>query len=539
MQEEGRGGSWWEKACSARFAVPGFGAGEVALICILLAFGFGSYASAVDYYVSSSGGTDTSSGRGTAQAWKTLERVNHASLAPGDSVWLKRGDVWYETLQSPSSGSPGHPITFAAYGRGERPVISGRLQSAKPLTLERSTPGLGLERALSRERHSDDPPELFRDYNIDNHEQSHIIYEGLDLREAREGLRLYSWNKEVRNITLRNCRIASEPSVPHGTMSAGVYANVGTGKLGGIVIEKNVFIPHPRGLETWGIYFVRGVSGFRIENNNFAPAGEDAVTIWHSDTGVIAGNSGGHNGENTIDVKDSHDIVIKDNRAEDDGEYNIVVHGVDSADDTFNMTVERNRCLRAGQGGQLTSGIAILFAKRIRLAENSVDGARGAGIFENDGAQPSHNEIRNNWLRRNGTRQSAGAITLERPSAVDVTGNLVEGQGSDGFAVRVEGESQWLHIRENRLDPGSANMIQLTFAMESGRERKPLHSHLLIDNNRFYSTNQARFQDAQRDYSLAEWRHISGQDRHSQWLRDGTLATKSLASEPARTPQPR
>jgi parallel beta-helix repeat protein len=38
---------------------------------------------------------------------------------------FKRGDVWYGSLTVSTSGSSGSPITFGAYGGGEKPIISG------------------------------------------------------------------------------------------------------------------------------------------------------------------------------------------------------------------------------------------------------------------------------------------------------------------------------------------------------------------------------------------------------------------------------
>ena len=358
---------------------------NVRLLFLLLFLALARGSEAATYYVCASGGDDAASGQSAAAAWQTLERVNRARLLPGDSVLLKRGEVWHEELKPPASGSVGDPITFGAYGEGARPVISGRLKGASG-------------------------SEQFRDCNIDNHEQSHIVYDGLDLREAREGLRLFAWSGDVKNITLKNSVIQSERSQPHGTMSAGVYASVETGRLSEIIIENNTFVPFPTTLEHWGIYFVKGVSNFTITANTFGPAGEDAITIWHSQSGVIERNRGGGNGENTVDVKDSHDIVIRNNRGEADGEYNIVVHGVDSERGTFHIKVEHNFCLRGGQAGQLTSGIAILFAQDVQVVDNWVEDARGAGIFENDRGEASGNEIARNQLRHNGTHDGVGAI---------------------------------------------------------------------------------------------------------------------------------
>ena len=82
-------------------------------------------APATTYYVSSSTGSDLNSGTSSAAAWKTLAKVNGQVFQAGDSVLLKRGDVWNESLVPASSGTSGSPITFDAYGTGAPPNLTG------------------------------------------------------------------------------------------------------------------------------------------------------------------------------------------------------------------------------------------------------------------------------------------------------------------------------------------------------------------------------------------------------------------------------
>ena len=80
------------------------------------------------YYVDATGGSDSNNGTTTSTPWQSLNKVNamYASYDPGDTICLKRGETWTgEQLAVPCSGSSGLPITFTAYGEGERPIISG------------------------------------------------------------------------------------------------------------------------------------------------------------------------------------------------------------------------------------------------------------------------------------------------------------------------------------------------------------------------------------------------------------------------------
>jgi parallel beta-helix repeat protein len=87
------------------------------------------------YYVDSSSGKDTWSGRQSAPVtapssdgpWQTLARVQAAALAPGDRVLLKCSQTWREPLVISSSGTAASPITIGAYPSGcsTPPAIDG------------------------------------------------------------------------------------------------------------------------------------------------------------------------------------------------------------------------------------------------------------------------------------------------------------------------------------------------------------------------------------------------------------------------------
>ncbi len=98
--------------------------GGLLLATLLLAFT--SSAFATTYYISATG-NDGNSGTSTAQAWRTLERLDQVqySLQPGDQVLLERGGTYRGILPINSSGTSSAPLTFGAYGTGAKPVIAG------------------------------------------------------------------------------------------------------------------------------------------------------------------------------------------------------------------------------------------------------------------------------------------------------------------------------------------------------------------------------------------------------------------------------
>ncbi|TDO02665.1 cadherin domain-containing protein [Sunxiuqinia elliptica] len=77
------------------------------------------------YYVSSSEGNDSNAGTSTSHPWKSLEKVNSFKPSAGDKILFKRGDEWEGTLVISASGTTGNPITYGAYGTGEKPRIYG------------------------------------------------------------------------------------------------------------------------------------------------------------------------------------------------------------------------------------------------------------------------------------------------------------------------------------------------------------------------------------------------------------------------------
>src|SRR5262249_52694613 len=93
----------------------------VFAICILPFFP----AQSATYYVDAKSGNDGNSGTSPNSPWKSLDKLNGYQFQPGDLVLFKRGEIWHEQLNLPSSGAEGRPIVLDAYGEGALPVISG------------------------------------------------------------------------------------------------------------------------------------------------------------------------------------------------------------------------------------------------------------------------------------------------------------------------------------------------------------------------------------------------------------------------------
>lgn len=78
---------------------------------------------ATDYHVDTRQGDDLSDGRSQARAWRSLDKVNAATFAPGDRVLFRAGGVWPGQLRVTAQGAPGRTVQFRSHGQGARPRI--------------------------------------------------------------------------------------------------------------------------------------------------------------------------------------------------------------------------------------------------------------------------------------------------------------------------------------------------------------------------------------------------------------------------------
>ncbi len=90
----------------------------------LLAVLAGSIVHAREFYVDAERGNDTLDGIKPESAWRSLARVNRATLVPGDRVLFRRGQAWRGQLV-PQSGSADGVIYYGSFGDGPKPILLG------------------------------------------------------------------------------------------------------------------------------------------------------------------------------------------------------------------------------------------------------------------------------------------------------------------------------------------------------------------------------------------------------------------------------
>lgn len=97
---------------------------HLPLILLALLFWTATTLSAATYYVDNEKGNDQNKGTSPETAWKSIKQVNQAKLLPGDSVLFRCGGFWRGNVLC-QSGAVEKPVTYASYGKGPRPVITG------------------------------------------------------------------------------------------------------------------------------------------------------------------------------------------------------------------------------------------------------------------------------------------------------------------------------------------------------------------------------------------------------------------------------
>lgn len=105
----------------------------VLLVATILQINSGNVvrAAGTSYYVSYSDGNDNYDGLSPSSPWKTLDKVSTVTFNPGDTIYLKCGDIWSgQKLILKGNGTATNMITLTSYGTGNKPVITSPADDA-------------------------------------------------------------------------------------------------------------------------------------------------------------------------------------------------------------------------------------------------------------------------------------------------------------------------------------------------------------------------------------------------------------------------
>lgn len=380
----------------------------------------------------------------------------------------------------------------------------------------------------------DDVEIAARTYGIDASEREYLTLSGLTVQKTSQCVRLYSWNTDRVGIIIDACTL--EPC--YDSLSAGVYATVGTGSYTGVTVRNCAITPYSTGAHLftdnqYGVYFVSGVSDSAITGNTITAAGKHCICCWHGSGLTVSDNILSGPGEHCIDCKDNHGVTISGNTCSDSGEYSIVVHAVDSAGTSYDNIVTGNTVTLAGQlagvdhghGVGLTSGIALIGVRSSEVLLNHVATSYGAGLFVHDNESAANNNIvRHNLIRGNGTGGTNGGITLEDVVGAKIYHNTIYDQGSTGYGIYCVGgaNTTGITINNNAIHTAAGNLIRVLAAAQTA---------IAIDYNDYYADGAAAFYWTATAYDFAEWKTNSGQDAHSPTPADPLLVNAGGTTE--------
>jgi hypothetical protein len=88
-------------------------------------------------------GDDSAAGTSSNAAWRTIERVNHARLEPGDRVLFQAGQTFTGNLRvtAQDAGTAGLPVIIGSFGQGRATIMAGAgtgvaVENAGGITIE-------------------------------------------------------------------------------------------------------------------------------------------------------------------------------------------------------------------------------------------------------------------------------------------------------------------------------------------------------------------------------------------------------------------
>lgn len=161
------------------------------------------------YYVASDG-DDTKDGKTPENAWKTLDKVNTASLKADDVVFFKRGDTFRGQLKTKSG------VTYSAYGEGNKPNIFGWHKNLADGSLWEETEINGIWKYKEPVR--EDVGNIIFDDSI--HTRKVIRSNEKDGKhlDHRAGREFNTWKDLTENLTFFHDSTSAADSAPEGAV---------------------------------------------------------------------------------------------------------------------------------------------------------------------------------------------------------------------------------------------------------------------------------------------------------------------------------
>jgi hypothetical protein len=255
------------------------------LVLALSALPFAAHATT--YYVDSDKGDDANAGTSDATPWKSLGKVNHTTLAPGDQVLFARGGVWTGELEIKEAGADGNPIYFGAYGDAAqaKPTINGGGKVRQAIFVKNNANNVTVEN--------------FAVTNFDGHD----IFDGAEA--TRAGIWVGEWGGHVAHVKILHNDIAkvescsNHPKVGKPRGSSLPAADNSEYSCGALLVHPDNYddvlldgnsIHDCTGTGILAFAF-KGSTGLLIQNNTINNIGSDGIEILNATAPVVQYNS--------------------------------------------------------------------------------------------------------------------------------------------------------------------------------------------------------------------------------------------------------
>lgn len=196
------------------------------------------------YYVSYTSGLDENDGLSQKKAFKTFKNLRKISFKPGDRILLKSGDTWTDSLYLKGAGSAKSYIQISSYGKGSKPLISGK-DPKKSILMQLENP-------------------------------SYWTIEGISFAKAKLGIFLRITKSNNKNISIRKCDFDTFTDGPTVTMSdTEKYINASGGQIAfASAIFLGGYLPETSWTET-------ALEGWEVKDCNFNYCDNSITNNWY------------------------------------------------------------------------------------------------------------------------------------------------------------------------------------------------------------------------------------------------------------------
>ncbi len=252
------------------------------------------------YYVSSSDGSDSNSGKSSSSPWKNLSKLNSSKFYPGDKILLKKGDTWIGQWSLNYSGTSSNPILIGSYGSGATPILSGNKSLMYLIRLYNDVHDVTIEGLFFKDCDPDGPNGtaglIYGSSNNKNITIKNCIFQqNLASNNSNFGL---IYMKDPSYLTIDGCDLSGKSQGIHLRSNYGNHRDVHH-----IIINNNNFHDivdwaFGRAIRfssdyTSGIGTTLGQEGIirdvTISNNNFTKIG--SIAIFHEDAQNSSGTA--------------------------------------------------------------------------------------------------------------------------------------------------------------------------------------------------------------------------------------------------------